>query len=368
MFSRSSPCLTLSLAACTRIVQPLAQPNKWQECRYPHIYCQICYDGVMHTVALVVFDRISPFEMAVPCEIFGADRSDMGLPNYRFLVCAAEEGLLRTDAGFGIVAPHGLDGLSEAQTVVVPAWRDVDEAPSAELVEALRQSYGRGARIVSLCSGAFILAHAGLLDGRRATTHWMYAKTLAERFPAVEVNPNVLYVDQGRILTSAGTAAGIDLCLHMVRLDYGAEVANAFARRMVVPPHRDGEQAQYVRIPVAESHGEGPLMDTLAWAGANLGEPLTVSGMAQHARMSDRTFARRFREVTGTTPLRWVLRQRILAAQRRLESSEDPVERIAQDCGFGTGATLRLHFGRGVGVSPTRYRATFRQEAARRSA
>ena len=322
----------------------------------------------MHTVALVVFDRISPFEMAVPCEIFGADRSDMGLPNYRFLVCAAEEGLLRTDAGFGIVAPQGLEGLREAQTVVVPAWRDVEEAPPAELIEALRQSYGCGARIVSLCSGAFVLAAAGLLDGRRATTHWMYADALADRFPAVEVDPNVLYVDQGQIFTSAGTAAGIDLCLHLVRLDHGAEVANAFARRMVVPPHRDGGQAQYVRMPVAESSNECPLGETLAWASANLGEPLTVADMAHHARMSVRTFARRFREVTGTTPLRWLLNQRILAAQRRLESSEDPVERIAQDCGFGTGATFRLHFGREVGVSPTRYRGTFKQDAARRSA
>jgi transcriptional regulator GlxA family with amidase domain len=318
----------------------------------------------MHTVALVVFDRISPFEMAVPCEVFGTDRSDMGLPNYRFLVCAAEEGLLRTDAGFGIVAPYGLDGLCEAQTVVVPAWRDVEEAPPAELVEALRRSYGCGARIVSLCSGAFVLAAAGLLDGRRATTHWMYAGTLAERFPAVDVDPNVLYIDQGQILTSAGTAAGIDLCLHLVRLDHGAEVANAFARRMVVPPHRYGGQAQYVRMPVAESLGEGPLRETLAWASANLDEPLTVSDMARHARMSARTFARRFREVTGTTPLRWVLNQRILAAQRRLESSDDPVERIAQDCGFGTGATLRFHFGREVGVSPTRYRGTFKQDTA----
>ena len=322
----------------------------------------------MHTVALVVFDRISPFEMAVPCEVFGADRSDMELPNYRFLVCAAEEGLLRTDVGFGIVAPYGLDGLREAQTVVVPAWRNVNEAPPVELVDALRRSYLSGARIVSLCSGAFVLATAGLLDGRRATTHWMYAGILADRFPAVDVDPNVLYIDQGQILTSAGTAAGIDLCLHLVRLDHGAEVANALARRMVVPPHRDGGQAQYVRMPVAESSEEGPLRGTLAWISANLDKPLTVSEMARHARMSARTFARRFREVTGTTPLRWVLNQRILAAQRRLESSDDPVERIAQDCGFGTGATLRFHFGREVGVSPTRYRGTFKQNTARRSA
>jgi len=196
----------------------------------------------------------------------------------------------------------------------------------------------------------------------------MYAGALADRFPEVEVDPNVLYVDQGQILTSAGTAAGIDLCLHLVRLDHGAEVANAFARRMVVPPHRDGGQAQYVRTPVAESPGEGPLTGTLEWASANPGRPLTVANMARHARMSERTFARRFREVTGTTPLRWVLKQRILAAQRRLESSDDPVERVAQDCGFGTGATLRLHFGREVGVSPTRYRETFKQSTVRRSA
>jgi AraC family transcriptional regulator, transcriptional activator FtrA len=240
--------------------------------------------------------------------------------------------------------------------------------PPTRLVEALRRSYRSGARIVSLCSGAFVLAAAGLLDGRRATTHWMYAGELAGRFPEVEVDPNVLYVDQGRILTSAGTAAGIDLCLHLVRLDYGAEVANAFARRMVVPPHRDGGQAQYVRTPVAKGPGEGPLMQTLEWAIANLGLPLTVADMSHHARMSARTFARRFREVTGTTPLRWVLKQRVLAAQRRLESSEDPVERVAQDCGFGTSATLRLHFGREVGVSPTRYRETFKQKTARHSA
>jgi AraC family transcriptional regulator, transcriptional activator FtrA len=263
--------------------------------------------------------------------------------------------------------PYGLSELRHAQTVVVPAWRDVEEDPPAELVGALRRSYERGARIVSLCSGAFVLAAAGLLDGRRATTHWMYAEALADRFPAVDVDPNVLYIDQGRILTSAGTAAGIDLCLHLVRLDHGAEVANAFARCMVVPPHRDGGQAQYVRMPIAESPGEGPLRKTLAWTSANLGEPITVSDMAHHARMSARTFARRFREVTGSTPLRWVLNQRILAAQRRLESSDDPVERIAQDCGFGTGATLRFHFGREMGVSPTRYRGTFKQNTARHS-
>src|SRR5215218_5354325 len=310
----------------------------------------------MHTIALVVFDQVPPFEMAVPCEVFGIDRSDMGVPNYRLIVCAAEEGPLRTKAGFGIEAPYGLSDLHEAQTVVVPAWRDVEETPPAALLEVLRRSYRRGARIVSLCSGAFVLAAAGLLDGRRATTHWMYADAFAKRFPAIEVDPAVLYVDEGQILTSAGTAAGIDLCLYLVRQDYGAEVANVFARRMVVPPHRDGGQAQYVQAPMPASPDEGLLTETLAWAHANLAEPLTVAAMAQRACMSTRTFARRFREVTGTTPLRWVLNQRILAAQRQLETTEAPVDWIAQECGFGTGATLRLHFKRVVGVSPTDYR------------
>jgi transcriptional regulator GlxA family with amidase domain len=322
----------------------------------------------MHTVALVVFDQVPPFEMAVPCEVFGIDRSDMGVPNYRLLVCGAEEGPLRTKVGFGIEAPYGLSDLHEAQTVMVPAWRDVDETPPTPLLEALRRSYRRGARIVSLCSGAFVLAAAGLLDGRRATTHWMYTDVFAKRFPAVKLDPSVLYVDEGKILTSAGTAAGIDLCLYLVRQDYGAEVANVFARRMVVPPHRDGGQAQYVQAPVAPSPNEGPLTETLEWACANLDEPLTVECMAAHARMSTRTFARRFREVTGTTPLKWLLNQRILAAQHQLETSDASVEWIAQNCGFGTSATLRLHFKRMVGVSPTDYRRTFGEHAERRSA
>jgi AraC family transcriptional regulator, transcriptional activator FtrA len=315
----------------------------------------------MHTVALVIFDQISPFEMAVPCEVFGSDRSDMGMPNYRLTVCSVEKGPLRTKAGFTVEAPYDLSMLREADTIVVPAWPNIDETPPAALLEALRRGYGRGARIASLCSGAFILAAAGLLEGRRATTHWMYAETLAKRFPNVEVDPSVLYIDEGQILTSAGTAAGIDLCLHLVRLDYGAEVANVFARRMVVPPHRDGGQAQYVQTPVPPSPDEGLLTETLAWTHANLAEPLTVAAMAQRACMSTRTFARRFREVTGTTPLRWVLNQRILAAQRQLETTEAPVDWIAQECGFGTGATFRLHFKRVVGVSPTDYRKAFRR-------
>jgi transcriptional regulator GlxA family with amidase domain len=326
----------------------------------------------MHTVGLVVFDRIAPFEMAVPCEVFGIDRTETGVPkgvpHYRLIVCSDEEGPLRTQGGFTIEAPYGLSDLREADTVVVPAWRDVEETPLEALLESLRQANRRGARMVSLCTGAFILAHAGLLDGRRATTHWMYSDALARRFPAVEVDPAVLYVEDEQVFTSAGTAAAIDLCLHLVRLDYGARVANMFARRMVVPPHRDGGQAQYVQAPVVQRFDECPLAETLEWVSANLHEPLTVAHMARHAHMSERTFARRFGEATGTTPLQWLLNQRIILAQDRLETSDAPIDWIAQDCGFGTGATFRLHFKRAVGVSPADYRKTFRQVPERRSA
>ena len=318
-------------------------------------------------MAVVIFDRIPLFEMAVPCEVFGTDRSDMGLPNYRLMVCAAEEGPLRSSLGFTVEADYGLEGLREAQTIVVPALGmcNIDNPVPEPLISGLWQAYERGARIVSLCTGAFVLAAAGLLDGRRATTHWMNAGELARRFPKVEVDPDVLYVDEGQILTSAGTAASIDLCLHLVRLDRGAEVANMFARRMVVPPHRDGGQAQYIQTPLPENPDAGLLAETLTWARENLDAPLTVAGMARRACMSSRTFARRFKEVTGTTPLRWVLEQRVLAAQCRLETSGASIEEIAGECGFGTGATFRLHFKRVVGVSPTDYRGTFRQDPER---
>ena len=217
---------------------------------------------------------------------------------------------------------------------------------------------------MSVCSGAFALAHAGLLDGHKATTHWMYTERLAAAFPEIDVDPNVLYVDEGQILTSAGTAAGIDLCLHVVRLDHGVDVANAVARRMVVPPHRDGGQAQFVEAPVEADDGNDPLAATLDWVLEHLDEPLTVEVMSRHALMSPRTFARRFRSVTGTTPLQWLLRQRILQAQRLLESTDMPVELIAQRCGFGSSSVLRTHFKRMIDTSPLVYRRTFREVAS----
>jgi transcriptional regulator GlxA family with amidase domain len=317
-----------------------------------------------HTVAALVAHGVAPFELGVPCEVFGIDRSELVDPWYDFFIAAAEPGPLDTGLGFTIDTPHGLDDLRRADTIIVPAWRDIHERPSDDMLDALRAAHARGTRLLTVCSGAFVLGHAGLLDGRRATTHWMYAEELAAQFPEVDVDPDVLYVDDGDILTSAGTAAGIDLCLHIVRLDHGADVANAVARRMVVPPHRDGGQAQFVETPVSLQPGDDPMLSTLDWAMEHLHQPLSVELLAHRATMSPRTFARRFRAVTGTTPLQWVLRQRVLLAQRLLECTEEPVELIAQRCGFGSAAALRTHFGRVLDTSPMTYRRTFRQEAS----
>ena len=315
-------------------------------------------------VAAVVSGEVAPFELAVACEVFGIDRSDLGVPWYRFMVCAAEPPPLRTSSGFTIDTPYGIDDLRRADTIVVPAPGLSSRARPELLLEALRRAHARGARIMSVCTGAFVLAEAGLLDGRRATTHWAHADELARRYPAVKVDPCVLYVDDGDILTSAGTEAGIDLCLHVVRQDFGAEVANAVARRMVVPPHRDGGQAQYVQDPMPTGNGADLFADTIAWLQDHLHEAVTVEDLAGRSAMSPRTFARRFRATTGTTPLQWVLRQRVLLAQRLLESTDDPVERIAERCGFGSAASLRQHFHRLVRTSPLAYRRTFQQAEA----
>lgn len=317
-----------------------------------------------HTVAALVTGRVAPFELGVPCEVFGFDRSELVDPWYGFFIAAVEPGPLDTGMGFTIHTPHGLADLRRADTIILPAWHDVHGVPPEPMLDALRSAHERGVRLLSVCSGAFVLAHAGLLDGRRATTHWMYTDLLAEQFPEVDVDPGVLYVDDGDILTSAGTAAGIDLCLHVVRLDHGAEVANAVARRMVVPPHRDGGQAQFVETPVSAQPGDDPLLATLDWAIEHLHQPLSVELLAHRATMSPRTFARRFRAVTGTTPLQWILRQRVLLAQRMLESTDEPIELIAQHCGFGSAAALRTHFGRVLDTSPMSYRRAFRQEAS----
>ncbi len=316
-----------------------------------------------HRVAAVVLNDAAPFEMAVPCEVFGIDRSDLVAPWYEFRLCTAAPAPIRMAAGFSIDTPFGLETLDWANTVIVipTSQRSYPDA----LLEALRAAHSRGARIVSICTGAFILAAAGLLDGRRVTTHWMNADELAKTHPAVSVDPNVLYIDDGDIATSAGTASGIDLCLHIVRKDHGADVANAVARRMVVPPHREGGQAQYIEYPMVSANEDDDLLDeTLSWARERLADPLTVEQLAHRAAMSPRTFARRFNDATGTTPHQWLTSERVRLAQRMLESTDRSIDWIANDAGFGTATNMRQHFQRFLGVSPGRYRDAFRRSHA----
>lgn len=316
-----------------------------------------------HVVAVAVTDGLSIFELAVPCEVFGTDRADIVDPWYELRLCAAESGPLRTTDSIAVSTGYGLDDLIAADTVIIPACpRRCQIDPPAALVEAVRAAHAAGRRLVSLCTGAYILAAAGLLDGRRATTHWMNAHDFAHRYPSVTLDPGVLYVDGGDVLTSAGTGAAIDLCLHLVRRDHGAAVANEVARRMVVPPHRDGGQAQFVAR-VVPTGTPGDLGSLLEWARHRLDQPLTVADLARQAHVSPRTLARRFRDEVGTTPLRWLLDQRVRLAQELLETTDEPIERIARRTGFGTGANLRQHFGRLTSVSPQTYRHVFRHRA-----
>ncbi|MGH3095103.1 MAG: GlxA family transcriptional regulator [Streptosporangiales bacterium] len=317
-----------------------------------------------HTIALVVSPGATIFEAAVPCEVFGLDRSDLADPWYRLVLCSADGGWVPLSNGMR-VETRGTRALAHADTVLVSTLTRADQPhPPPHLVRALRRAHARGARIASICTGAYVLAAAGLLDGRRATTHWMHADDLAARYPHITVDPEVLYTDDGDVLTSAGTAAGIDLCLHLVRTDHGSAVANAVARRMVVPPQRDGGQAQYVDLPApqADGAGLGPVLD---WALAHLDDHLTVADLAGRAHLTPRTFTRRFRAATGATPLRWLLSQRVRRAQELLECTDEPVEQIALGTGFGTAAGLRQHFTRRTGVSPQAYRHTFRASAGR---
>lgn len=317
-----------------------------------------------HVVAVGVTDAIPVFEFAVPCEVFGVDRADLVDPWYELRLCAAEPGPLRTTMGLRVETPYGLDDLLTADTIVLPACARVTQRqPPAALLDVLRRAHAAGVRIASICSGAYLLAAAGLLDGRRATTHWMNAVDFAHRFPGVRLDPTVLYIDDGDVLTSAGTGSAIDLCLHLVRLDHGAAVANEVARRMVVPPHRDGGQAQFAR-PVAGQETRSDLAPVLEWARHRLHRPLTVAELARKAHMSPRTFARRFRDGLGTSPLRWLVEQRVRLAQELLETTDEPVERIAGRTGFGTAVSMRQHFHRIAGVSPQTYRHVFRRDAA----
>lgn len=311
-------------------------------------------------VALLAYDRLCTFEFALAVEVFGLPRPELGIPWYEVTVCAVDSGPLRATGGVVISAGHGLRSLERADTIVVPGWRDIDRPPPAALLDALRRAHARGARLLSICSGAFALAATGLLDGKRATTHWRYTKRFGERFPRVTLVPDVLYVDEGQLLTSAGSAAGLDLCMHLVRRDHGAAVANQVARRLVIPPHREGGQAQFIPEPVPPTEEGSPLAPVLDWALGNLGESISVRRMARRARMSERTFCRRFDGQLGTSPARWLIGQRVLAAQRLLESTPLPIEAIAERTGMGTAANLRHHFRAHVGTTPLHYRRAFR--------
>ncbi|EQD39297.1 transcriptional regulator, AraC family [mine drainage metagenome] len=309
-------------------------------------------------VAIAVFDGIRPFHLSVPCAVFGEPAG--AEPLYEVRVCAVEPGELRSQSGFTIGTRYGLRELERAQVVVVPSWRDAHEVPPAPLLGALRRAHRRGALVVGLCLGAYALAEAGLLDGRRATTHWRWAERFAQRYPKVRVDPNVLYVDEGDVLTSAGTAAGIDCCLHVVRRQFGAEATNRIARTLVVPPHRQGSQAQYIEQPVLATVGESPLTKVLGWAACHLDEPHNLDSLAARAAMSRRSFTRHFRQHTGTTVGQWLLAQRLALAQRLLETTGQPLERIAERAGFGTSLSLRQHFAAALATTPSTYRREFR--------
>jgi transcriptional regulator GlxA family with amidase domain len=319
------------------------------------------------TIAVIAFDGISPFHLSVPCLVFGEYSGGFGLPDFKVLVCAAESGLergpesgrLRTSAGFDIATRHGLNALRRADIIIVPSWHgDCRPAPRA-LLDGLRKAHQRGARIVGLCLGAFPLAEAGLLDGKTATTHWSFAQVLAERYPEVQVDRDVLYVDAGDVLTSAGVAAGLDCCLHLLRQMCGAEAANRVARRLVIAPHRQGGQAQFIEQPLPESKNDDRLSKVLEWAARHLDQPHSIDTLAKRAAMSRRSFTRHFRQTIGTTVLQWLLNQRLARAQRMLETGDKAIEVVAQEAGFGSALSLRQHFRTAFNTSPSDYRRQF---------
>lgn len=310
-------------------------------------------------IAVIAFDGISPFHLSVPCLVFGEDRTELGVPRFDFVVCAAEAGPLRTSAGFEIAAQRGLATLRSADVIVVPSWRNVAEPAPQSLIDALQVAHRRGAMIVGLCLGAFVVAQAGLLDGRSATTHWHWAAPFARRFPRVRLDERVLYVDAGTVVTSAGTAASLDCCLHLLRRWCGAEVANRVARRLVVAPHRTGGQAQFIEQPLPASSSDTRMNELLHWMAAHLDRPLGIDALAARVAMSRRTFTRHFQRTTGSTLVQWLTSQRLARATQLLESTRRSVETIAGDTGFGSPVSMRQHFVARYGVSPNHYRRQF---------
>ncbi|HEY5053166.1 MAG TPA: helix-turn-helix domain-containing protein [Solirubrobacterales bacterium] len=311
----------------------------------------------MHRVVALCLDGLVAFDLTAPAQVFTPACRVDGTPLYEFSTCSVEGAAVATTTGFSVTPQAGLEALARAETIVVPGYFAVFTPPPREAIVALQGAARRGARVLSVCTGAFALAHAGLLDGRRASTHWQWSDELAARFPAIEVEPAALYVDEGEVMTSAGLSSGIDLCLHVVRKDFGAAVGERVARHLVAAPHREGGQAQFIKRNAASPVGS--LEATRRWAAERLAEPLDVAAMSRHAGVSPRTFARRFRGETGTTPLQWLLGQRVLEARRLLEESDLPIDEVAWRAGFGTPASLREHFRRAMATTPTAYRRLF---------
>lgn len=317
-------------------------------------------DTLPPLVCTLVYDQLCTFEYGLCVEVFSIERPEIPGPLYRFRTIAAEPGSMRAAGGLTVSGDLDLAGLTQADLVLVPGWRSVGEEPPADLLRALREASSKGARIASICSGVFVLAAAGLLDGKRATTHWRYAAALAGRYPEVNVQPDVLYIDDGNVLTSAGSAAGLDLCLHIVRGDHGFEIANQIARSLVVPAHRDGGQAQYVPGPVArrETGNLAPVLDQLR---SRIAETWTIAAIADLANLSRRSLLRRFHQSCGETPIAWLTRERITRARDLLETTDAPLDHVAEIVGFAAPETFRMHFKRHLGISPGRYRAQFRE-------
>jgi AraC family transcriptional activator FtrA len=312
-------------------------------------------------VVVLAYDGLCTFEFGIACEVFGLARPEIGSGWYRYSVCGVEPGPLRAAGGLSVTVEHGLELLASADLIVVPGWRAIDAVVPEALSEALRAAHQRGARVMSLCSGVAVLAAAGLLDNRRATTHWRYAASIAARYPAVAVDADVLYMDEGGILTAAGSAAGIDLCLHVVRSDFGAEIANSVARRLVVPPHREGGQAQFIRAPVPRQREGIRLGPLLEWMRARLDQHQPIRALAERAGMSIRTFQRRFEATTGMSVGEWLLNERLGHARALLEKcAATSLDDVAAASGFGTPATMRHHFRNRLGTSPSAYRRAFR--------
>lgn len=315
----------------------------------------------MSTVRIIVlaFEGVSLFQLSVPAVAFGVVNKPAGFPDYEVQYCAHFPGFIASDQGLAINVPCGLEAMQEADIIIVPAWIDPEEAVPPAVIEALQEAHANGKLIVGFCLGAFVLGAAGLLDGREATTHWVARDAFARLFPAAKFRPDVLYVTDENIVTSAGTVAAFDCCLEMIRQRHGSDMANRIARQLVTPPHRQGGQAQYIEQPVPQFSCVGRLVEVLAWAREHLSEPLSLDTLAGVAKMSRRTFTRRFRETTGTTVTRWLNAERVARAQRLLEVTELPIECIASEVGFGTPMSLRMQFTAQLGTSPSEYRRTF---------